>query len=793
MSDLPGLVVDIEARIDKLEKGLKRANAAQNRASDQMERRARQSADKLRDTYGKAGDSILATFKRLGPGLAGGLVGGLTVGALSGLSQNLGRIVNETAQIGDEAKRAGVSVQALQEWKFVGAQNRIGIDQIVDGLKELNLRADEFVVTGQGAGAEAFSRLGYGATELTSKLADPSKLLLEIIGRMESMDEAARIRISDELFGGSAGERFAELVSRGEAKLRDTIRAANDTGAVLDSELIEKAAELDQRFAALQTRADVFMKSLVLGIAEAMPKLGEVRSHIDNLFDNPRQGSALLGAGTYVELNRDARAVETHRAAIEELASAYDETGYIAERNATRLAKVATELRTMGQTDAANAMDRVATEMRKLVNDLASGAIGADEFEQRLAETTATAQATLAEVNAIDGVDFGYVIGGLSRLVKALATAAANARALRASLPGALPGGETVAPSYMDPGPKSRNGYRAATPGLAVGTSLRPALPSVDASFGAPEPVSGSGGGKGGAGAPQQSELEREIENIVLETNALRIEAQALAEVSGAKLRYGDAVEFARTKAELLAAAQRAGVEVTPQLAAQIDTLAKEYTVAGSAAELAADKIEEVQNASRAGADRIASLFEGMASGAMTAKQAVGQLILELIKLALKKRLLEAASGAGGSVLGKVVQVIGGGFAAGGYTGAGGKFEPAGIVHKGEYVLNAAATKAIGVPALEALHRSALRGYAGGGVVGAARTPSLSPKGHASASAPAISISAPVTVNGSAGTPEQNSDLARKIARELESTMRGTVVMELQRQIRPGNMLNRRA
>lgn len=121
MSDLPGLVVDIEARIDKLEKGLKRANAAQNRASDQMERRARQSADKLRDTYGRAGDGILATFKRLGPGLAGGLVGGLTVGALSGLSQNLGRIVNETAQIGDEAKRAGVSVRALQEWKIVGA------------------------------------------------------------------------------------------------------------------------------------------------------------------------------------------------------------------------------------------------------------------------------------------------------------------------------------------------------------------------------------------------------------------------------------------------------------------------------------------------------------------------------------------------------------------------------------------------------------------------------------------------------------------------------------------------
>ena len=241
-----------------------------------------------------------------------------------------------------------------------------------------------------------------------------------------------------------------------------------------------------------------------------------------------------------------------------------------------------------------------------------------------------------------------------------------------------------------------------------------------------------------------------------------------------------------------MAAAQRAGVEVTPQLAGQIDTLAKEYTDAGSAAELAADKIEEVQNASRAGADRITSVFEGMASGALTAKQAVSQLILELMKLALKKRLLEAASGAGGSVLGKVLQVIGGGFAAGGYTGAGGKFEPAGIVHKGEYVLSAAATKAIGVPALEALHQSAQRGYAGGGLVGAARAASSNPMGRATASAPTISISAPVTVNGSAGTPEQNNDLARKLARELEQTMRGTVATEIQRQMRPGNMLNRR-
>ncbi|HED1903267.1 phage tail length tape measure family protein [Citrobacter farmeri] len=45
----------------------------------------------------------------------------------------------------------------------------------------------------------------------------------------------------------------------------------------------------------------------------------------------------------------------------------------------------------------------------------------------------------------------------------------------------------------------------------------------------------------------------------------------------------------------------------------------------------------------------------------------------------------------------------GAGFANGGYTGPGGKYQPAGVVHKGEYVFDQAATNRIGVSNLEAL------------------------------------------------------------------------------------------
>ncbi|QIC69821.1 tape measure protein [Acinetobacter indicus] len=58
------------------------------------------------------------------------------------------------------------------------------------------------------------------------------------------------------------------------------------------------------------------------------------------------------------------------------------------------------------------------------------------------------------------------------------------------------------------------------------------------------------------------------------------------------------------------------------------------------------------------------------------------------------------------------------GFANGGYTGHGGKYDPAGIVHKGEGVLTQEEIKALGGPqGFEDLRKSIRRGYATGGLV----------------------------------------------------------------------------
>lgn len=219
--------------------------------------------------------AAFATMASFGRGLLGGLAAGGVVGTVSQLAQ----VAESIAEIGDEAKRAGLSVKDFQQLKFVAEQNRIDVEALVDGIKELNLRADEFVETGGGSAAEAFQRLGYNATDLREKLKDPSALFTEIIGKLQRLDEAARIRIADEIFGGSGGEKFVQLIELGEQGIRDQIQAANDLGVVMDEQLIEKADQLDKAFKTVSTTVSTYLQRAIIRAA------GDLWSFLE-LFQN---------------------------------------------------------------------------------------------------------------------------------------------------------------------------------------------------------------------------------------------------------------------------------------------------------------------------------------------------------------------------------------------------------------------------------------------------------------------------------------------------------------------------
>ncbi|MBC8718184.1 tail tape measure protein [Ochrobactrum sp. Marseille-Q0166] len=250
--------------------------------------------DAMRRVRGDAKDTAQDTkreFANLSAGMDRSMnllktsLAGLGIGiSLAGAQQ----VISDIASIDREARRAGISIKAFQEMKYVAEKNRIDVDAMIDGMKELSLRADEFAVTGKGSASEAFQRLGFDAKDVAERLKEPCELFAEIIKRVQHLNKAAQIRVMDELFGGSAGERFVELIAQGEAGIRHAINEAHDLGIVIEDELVAQAAELDAAFNTVVTTVGVNLKQAVVSVAS------EVRYVLDLFNDVDKRSVSTL-------------------------------------------------------------------------------------------------------------------------------------------------------------------------------------------------------------------------------------------------------------------------------------------------------------------------------------------------------------------------------------------------------------------------------------------------------------------------------------------------------------------
>ncbi|EFL5955038.1 phage tail tape measure protein [Escherichia coli] len=130
----------------------------------------------------------------------------------------------------------------------------------------------------------------------------------------------------------------------------------------------------------------------------------------------------------------------------------------------------------------------------------------------------------------------------------------------------------------------------------------------------------------------------------------------------------------------------------------------------GEWAESAMDSFSQVKSAATQTVDGIAQNIAAMLTGSEQNWRSFTRSVLSMMTEILLKQAMVGIVGSIGSAIG---------FAGGGFTGTGGKYEPAGIVHRGEFVFTKEATSRIGVGNLYRL----MRGYAEGGYVGGAGSP----------------------------------------------------------------------
>ncbi|MBZ5760281.1 tape measure protein [Rhizobium sp. VS19-DR104.2] len=233
------------------------------------------------------------------------------------------------------------------------------------------------------------------------------------------------------------------------------------------------------------------------------------------------------------------------------------------------------------------------------------------------------------------------------------------------------------------------------------------------------DPKYATTGTKKGGGGKKADPYKSQVESIEKRTKATEAETAAQAKLNPLIDDYGFAVAKAKAQADLETAAKEANKKVTPELAAEIDKLSTAY----ANSEAAATKLDEAQNQIRQRQQEIIDtqkdvtrgIVDGFIAGESAAKvfsEALSKIGSKLLDIAFDDLFNPTSKGGLGA--GDFIGSLFKGFASGGYTGPGGKNTPAGIVHKGEYVVPKSVVDRMGVSGLE----RRLRGYASGGLVG---------------------------------------------------------------------------
>lgn len=662
------LIATLEARFDKYERSLDRALGQTDRQFTRIERR------------GKAMEARMAS---IGAGIGRRFVGAL----IAGLSaREIARFADTAIKIENALKVTGLAGEDLA--------------RVYDSLRDSAMRNYaplETLTTLYSRLGLAQKALGVSVDEMLN-FTDKVALALRVQGTTAEEARGALIQLSQAMGAGIVrAEEYNSIVEGAPSILRAAAAGLKEAGGevsklrqlVIDGKLSSQAF-----FRAFEAGAPILDKM----VETANVTLGQALTNLNNaLVDTAKEFNDATGAA-----NRFAGGINNIAGAIGD----FDTAGFIRKIQ-----------------EAGGALERFLNDVGNapIFEDLAhSLGVLENGFQINLQTKAAREEAASLErevkilqdriaLNAKLGFDNTEAMARLNEVSARLAN-------LREQING-MPEYADM-PGFDFGGPPSRRGKRRPKVSDPVSIKDFPVDPDSDKNRRKRE----------NDYAREARQMEERIALLVAETEVQRQLNPLIDD-------YGYAVEKARAEQELLSAAKKAGLAITPALRSEIANLADQYALASAeAAKLAEEQDKARENAEKwlgVGQDVTKGFIDDLINGKSaaesfaTAISKIGDALLDDVLSAI----FDIKNASGGGFLGFLGSLFGGGtnwgalsasgkylFDTGGYTGNGGKHEPKGVVHGGEYVFSKDAVRKAGVGNLEALHRS-LKGYAMGGYV----------------------------------------------------------------------------
>ena len=638
-------------------------------------------AEGLNAQLGGVGSALSA----IGPaGVAAGAALGAVTLAMAAASRAAVRAADSMAELRGAAQMAGLDVETYQEWEYAATRVGVSQDAMVDGFKELQMRAQEFVQLGAGPAKESFEALGYSQDELEEKLKNTPALFAEIIDKVSELDKSSQLFTLDQIFGGQAGEHFVKLVNAGTGALTQMMSEARSLGVVIDQGIVQKGADASRQLKALQLVIDrnvdqamIDLAPLVIGVANAFASAAQsVRSLVDSYRELGGQSNRSLES----VLSKNEEEISRLTGRIE------------SERENQRLSGLPISTQMIG-----NEIEQLKQARQELIdqNKKISG-----ELERRQSDRETPALPSsgggLGDTSDVQRQRKQY-LDGLNR-------AFLSATNQRVKLINWEKDEQLKALDAMELGSDEKAKAREQIEATAA-AKIAAAQEKVNKSTG-----SGNSLLSEGQRITEQMQTASESYAQTLERLNQLLQAGAIDQQTYARAVADAAKTFAEAEQKKLAASQTAEAGIKRGLDGYAEDAGKLGDQLESAVGGAFKSIEDV-------------ILETTNTGELEVEDMLQSIAADFARIIIRQSITGPLASLVSSALGSL---FGGGspldlsalsFDKGGYTGPGGKHQPAGVVHRGEVVFSQSdVARNGGVAAVEAM-RLGMRGYADGGYV----------------------------------------------------------------------------
>lgn len=229
------MAIRLEIQVDD------RGSVEVKKFADTARKETKDAAQKMEKNIGGAGNSIVASFKKMSSGakLFAGVAASAAVVSLGNLVK---RTIEAQDRIGKLSLRLGESTEFLSEMAFVAERSGVSVETMNMAIQRANRRLAEFAATGKGPAAEAFKQLGIDVRNADGTMKSFEQLLPELADAFQKIEsEAEKTRLAFQLFD-SEGVSFLQILKGGSAEIEKLRQKARDLGLSLNKEVTDQAA-----------------------------------------------------------------------------------------------------------------------------------------------------------------------------------------------------------------------------------------------------------------------------------------------------------------------------------------------------------------------------------------------------------------------------------------------------------------------------------------------------------------------------------------------------------------------